>query len=308
MIGEYMKMQSYKASLLFKSPPLPYIVACGTGSYEIGESHNSRLNIGVFDLIIVLQGSLYFGEEDREFSVKAGESFILRPDLYHYSTDTCKEKTLFYWVHFQAAAEWEEKYEGPDTKSISSLQSAENGWNDKDAYKLYNYTIEIPKLYKLPYPSSTYNKMKQLLTLEYMASTSARWQQQIIFEEFLKEIHIEHSSTSRDQKIAQIAEKIANFLRQEYKEPFYNDQLQEIFHFHPNYLIRCMKKVYGCTPVEYLTRYRLEQAKLLLLRTEWTVARIAEEVGIPNYPYFIRCFRSYEGVTPKQFHKKYLKK
>ena len=64
---------------------------------------------------------------------------------------------------------------------------------------------------------------------------------------------------------------------------------------------RCMQREYGCTPMEYLLRFRIEQSKLLLMQTDWTVARIAEEVGFNQAPYFSSCFSRLEGMSPRQY-------
>jgi AraC-like DNA-binding protein len=122
----------------------------------------------------------------------------------------------------------------------------------------------------------------------------------------LKDMHQEHA-TVEVKGIVHLADQIATFLRRNYKEPFSNEKLRDIFHFHPGHLARCMRKVFGCTPAEYLHRHRLEQGKLLLLQTNWSISRIAEEVGFEQLPYFTRCFRNYEGLTPSQFRQKFSK-
>ncbi|KAB8133608.1 helix-turn-helix transcriptional regulator [Gracilibacillus oryzae] len=82
--------------------------------------------------------------------------------------------------------------------------------------------------------------------------------------------------------------------------------LQETFHFHPNYIAKSMQKAFGSTPIEYLMKYRIEQAKMLLIQTSWKIATIAEEVGFGQTPYFTRQFRKFTGQSPSQFRKKFI--
>jgi YesN/AraC family two-component response regulator len=295
------------ASLLFKSPPIPYIIACGRGRYQPGESHNNRNHIGVFDLLIVHRGTLYIGENGQNFAVKEGHAFILRPDLHHYAAASCEETTLYYWIHFQTVGEWEERDGDYQNIRLYTSQQYDRSHLQKDEFTLSNYIIHVPKLCVLPYPANTYNKIEQLLTLEQMSPPSARWQQQTIFEELLKEIHLEQSLL-QEQNVVQLAESIATYLRQNYAEPFKNATLQNKFSYHPNHLTRCMKKVFGCTPLEYLLVYRIDRAKQMLLTTAWPVSRIAEETGFNQLPYFTRLFRKYEGVSPIQYRMKFMKK
>ena len=53
--------------------------------------------------------------------------------------------------------------------------------------------------------------------------------------------------------------------------------------------------------LDYLNRYRLEQAKLLLIETGETVGDIGLRVGFNSPQSFIRVFKRYEGETPGQF-------
>lgn len=66
---------------------------------------------------------------------------------------------------------------------------------------------------------------------------------------------------------------------------------------------RCMKEIYRCTPLEYLHKYRLEQAKVLLLKSEIPISTVADRVGFNYAPYFSKCFLRYTGMTPLTFRK-----
>ena len=102
-----------------------------------------------------------------------------------------------------------------------------------------------------------------------------------------------------------LADKIEAYLRQHYQSDVTNSSLAEEFHFHPNYIVRCMKEIYDCTPMAYLHAYRIEQAKLLLIKTEWSIARIAEHIGFLHAPYFSNCFKAATGISPLRFRKQY---
>lgn len=67
-----------------------------------------------------------------------------------------------------------------------------------------------------------------------------------------------------------------------------------------------MKRQFGCPPMEYLLHYRLDQAKLLLLQTDLPVGRIAQEVGFRQAAYFTSCFVKREGVTPREYRRRFL--
>jgi AraC-like DNA-binding protein len=73
--------------------------------------------------------------------------------------------------------------------------------------------------------------------------------------------------------------------------------------FSAQYFRRLVKAQYGMSPVQMLQGIRLELAKEFLLATNWTLARIAEEVGYAS-PYSLStAFKRTARMSPKQFRK-----
>jgi AraC-like DNA-binding protein len=52
---------------------------------------------------------------------------------------------------------------------------------------------------------------------------------------------------------------------------------------------------------EFLTQCRLEEARMLLQESDWSVTRISKKVGLKSLPHFCSQFRRYVGVTPQEF-------
>ena len=57
------------------------------------------------------------------------------------------------------------------------------------------------------------------------------------------------------------------------------------------------------TPMEYLNSYRIEKAAAKLLSTDESVTDIAYSCGFNDLSYFIKVFRDFKGISPKQFRK-----
>ncbi|GAB2885112.1 helix-turn-helix transcriptional regulator [Streptomyces mayteni] len=66
-----------------------------------------------------------------------------------------------------------------------------------------------------------------------------------------------------------------------------------------------VRRLTGSTPSDYLTRYRLNRAKLLLARTDRPIAHVARAVGYPDPAYFTRTFRRRIGVSPTRFRQQH---
>ena len=59
---------------------------------------------------------------------------------------------------------------------------------------------------------------------------------------------------------------------------------------------------------EYLLKLRMEHAKELLSDSELSIAKIATIVGYFNTSHFIKCFKTYSGLTPGEWKKNVCKK
>jgi AraC-type DNA-binding domain-containing proteins len=279
--------------LQFTAPPLPHFTMGGQDTYQPGDTHPSRKNIGLFDVLLVTRGCLFLGEEQNEYEVTPGKVLILRPDLYHYSYKPCTSRTHFYWLHFQTTGGWAEI--SNETKSVHAPPN--------DPYQPISFFhIYLPRFCSLANPWTTHQKVETLLELQEAAKSP--WQQQVLFQEIMMDLQSGEAEPLGSPSF-QIAENIAAFLKQHYPMPITNETLHRQFHYHPTYLARCMKRAFGCTPLEYLKMVRIRQAKNLLLRTELPVEVIASQIGFNSSTYFIRCFAALEKQTPQAFRKRF---
>lgn len=281
--------------VFFAAPPLPYYLESGDSQYEPGEQHPSRRQLGVFDLIMIESGCLYIGEEEQQWSLRAGQTLLLLPDRYHYSVKSCDEATRFFWVHFQALGEWQQT-----SHEHASLQHDAH----YQRFLTSPYSLHLQKKWTLPYPKQAFQLMRTLNKAIEERQSSAFWTQQQAFEELLRLMDLRQNQ-SYTSPIVTLAEMTEAYLKKNYTDEITSETLADTLNYHYNYITRCMKQVYGVTPVEYLTKYRLEQAKLLLLKTEWPIAEIAHRVGFENVPYFTNCFTSRIGLSPTKFRKQY---
>ena len=73
------------------------------------------------------------------------------------------------------------------------------------------------------------------------------------------------------------------------------------------YLSRVFTEFMNCSVYEYLTNYRINKAKeLLLINSRRKVQDIASDVGYSDASHFIVMFRKLTGMTPAQFRKLYI--
>ncbi|WP_336758999.1 response regulator [Paenibacillus sp. USHLN196] len=78
-------------------------------------------------------------------------------------------------------------------------------------------------------------------------------------------------------------------------------------HVTPNYLSHLFKKETGQGFSQYVSKRRIDKAKLLLHSTRQSMADIAELTGFDNSSYFTTVFKQMTGVSPREYRKQVAK-
>ena len=79
------------------------------------------------------------------------------------------------------------------------------------------------------------------------------------------------------------------------------DELAQRLEVSKAHLIRTFTKSVGISPGKYLTRVRVEYAKLLLRDEDVSVTYVAEAAGFANANYFSKVFRRETGMSPSEY-------
>ncbi len=109
------------------------------------------------------------------------------------------------------------------------------------------------------------------------------------------------SKLYQKEKIPTVADRMAKYLQEHYREKLTLQDLSRDFHFSPNHIINLFHKEYGMTPFAYLNVLKIKQAEWLLEVTSNTLESIAYECGFRNYSYFYRTFEKQNGISPKEW-------
>ena len=70
-----------------------------------------------------------------------------------------------------------------------------------------------------------------------------------------------------------------------------------------SYLQKIYKSYFGKSIIEEMIEFRISKAKKLLSGTDTTITEIARQCGYSSYNYFVRQFKTYEGVSPSEYRK-----
>ncbi|RNB77608.1 response regulator transcription factor [Brevibacillus panacihumi] len=91
------------------------------------------------------------------------------------------------------------------------------------------------------------------------------------------------------------------YIHGHYHEPITLHDVADRVYLSSSHFSRLFKAEMRVTFVEYLTKYRVEQAKKLLKMTALPVEVIANHAGFTNAGYFATTFKRLENITPTEY-------
>lgn len=102
----------------------------------------------------------------------------------------------------------------------------------------------------------------------------------------------------------QRVKQILSFIHEHYSEHISIDDIAYAIAISRTECFRCFQTILKTTPIEYLKKYRLSMATMLLESTKRTISDIAFSCGYNNLSYFGKVFREQNDVSPQAYRKR----
>ncbi|WP_251033796.1 AraC family transcriptional regulator [Bacillus sp. ISL-75] len=235
-----------------------------------------RKDVDTYVFQYTLSGSGRLDIADKSYTVKAGEAFIVEipsDHRYYFPKDSEGWEFMFITLVGREAADcWRFMKE----QSGPVLKVPPNSKLIQLLLKIYQETYD------------------QRITDAYYASAKAY---EFIMEcyRFIRNIE----KTTKDISL-QIT-KALSFIQTHYHEPITLDDIAAVSGFSRYYFIKQFQHQLNMTPVQYLTKIRIQKAAELLRTTSSSVTDVAAQVGYANANYFNKVFRKMVGVSAGTF-------
>jgi YesN/AraC family two-component response regulator len=124
-------------------------------------------------------------------------------------------------------------------------------------------------------------------------------------DEVIKQIE---AALNRSKRLGSPGQRIVRraqgYIHGHYSDDITRTSLASYLGVNERYLTRCFHEEMGITPIAYLNRYRIKQAKQLLDMGEYNVTQVAMMVGFSDSSYFGRVFRQEVGLQPRAYKDK----
>ncbi|MBP1997047.1 AraC family transcriptional regulator [Paenibacillus eucommiae] len=103
------------------------------------------------------------------------------------------------------------------------------------------------------------------------------------------------------QDFNKYVQKVEQYIAECYPNNFSMDDVAEHVGLTRQYISQLFKKHYNTTLIDYLSQYRIEQAKLLLADTKMKINDVGSKVGFNSKSYFTKVFKLHTGITPTEY-------
>lgn len=104
----------------------------------------------------------------------------------------------------------------------------------------------------------------------------------------------------------QLLARIHRFIEENLARDVSLQSIADHVKLHAVYLSSMYKQETGENLSDYIMRYRMEQAAVLLRSTEFRIYELAARLGFQNPPYFSKLFKNYYGITPQEYRERLL--
>jgi len=111
------------------------------------------------------------------------------------------------------------------------------------------------------------------------------------------------SLSKANRPLSESVRKGLDYLIRHYDHPVSLKQAADVAGTTLAYFSRLFHKEVGMSPIAYLNRFRIEQAKTLLTNSNQSIAQIARNVSFHSQGHFTRLFLRIVGVTPTVYRR-----
>ena len=105
----------------------------------------------------------------------------------------------------------------------------------------------------------------------------------------------------QDNRQESVVEQIKTYINEHLKEDLSRKTLAGSVYLSEDYVSKIFMNVTGISIPSYVASCRMQKAQEYLKYSNFTVSRVALEVGYSNFSYFSKTFRDYTGCTPNEY-------
>ncbi len=270
---------------------------------------HTRRHLSSHVLLIGLEGTLHIAQGGAEYQMGPGQAMILFAGEEHAGCRVCEPGLSYYWCHFQprggkSAIQGEEEA----LRRIERIQSRIYRFSHSDR-------LLCPEFFQCENVSRLIIQMKQLL---HIANSDAytRYAADYCLTSVMIELarqaidarqHTDAPEAQPERGQMKRFVEVLEWIRLHKQEALSVSGIAERFGYNADYLSSLFKQHTGLSLIKYIHEIKIVQAREMLLNTDMSIRQIAYQLGLQDEKYFIKLFKSYEGMTPGSYRAAYFR-
>lgn len=229
-----------------------------------------------FQLIYITKGEGRLSIDNKQFTLRKGNIFLLCPNQWHSYMPTNETGWNEYYIGFEGKIlfSWLE-----NSFLDSENQVYDIGFNE-ELVKLYNRAIELAKFEKKSLNFHLSGLVYQMLGL------------------LIYEINNKQANDKYDVQLIQRAKIIMN---ENVYKTIYPEELAEKLSVNYTSFRKQFKKVTGFAPANYFKELKINKAKQLLLESSLTIKEVAIKLEFYSADNFTTTFKKKTGYSPNEY-------
>ena len=231
-----------------------------------------------YELGYIIDGEGTLTVESKELPLKAGSITMVPPNVMHRFVASPEQSMRYYTLRILA-----KPADGELQQFFHSLDNA--------VTEGFSYMDYIQSTFELLF---NFHQMNQgVIDAAFQSACLSLLQlTKILFTDRSMSIRLDDTHSAID---------ILKYIEQNNSQKITLESLAKRFNVSPSHLSRIFTNAYHMSPINYLIYSRITYATEYLLKTNYSVAEIAELVGYDNPTHFTNLFVKRIGCTPTEF-------
>ena len=241
------------------------------------------------EFLYIRNGYMYYNINGEVIKLNQGEGVFVNSRQLHYGYSADRHDCEFLCVLLNpvllgSMVRVEKKYIEPLTS------------NQAFSYMLFSHHDTLSDLLRSVY--DIYTNAQDGFELELQILFYQIW---LILYKYMPKNASDSDYISQDRSSLR---EILSFLKTHYNEKLSIPEIAASGGVSQSKCFQIFRNCVGCTPMEYLTEYRLTESRRLLSETDFSMTEIAGRVGFGSSSYYTLCFRRQYHCTPSEYRKR----
>lgn len=251
------------------------------------------------EIIYVKEGNVNIGVNDVPIQLKRNDIYFINGGDVHYFLASPESERIviqFDLSFFQDISSLE-KTNKEMRNLFSSIVQASSLWSQEVADQMRQLLMTVHE--ENNECKSGYRYVIKAKMFEMLAILSREVPQN---ENWNDQVREEISSTKQMENLERL-DKIFMYIEAHYQDTITLNDISAYMGFSSFYFTKFFKKNTGTTFIQFLTEYRLNKAKWILLNEDATVTEVAERTGFSSVKTFHHQFKDLMGISPLKYKK-----